>query len=141
MNISYKPMSRFNSWASGLEWMADLKAWSNAYEEQHMVPNINNKMTADETTKLFLYDVPASMYGFGQKLVTTLLDDRLRIAMMYDPPPPLLKQAVEAVLVTRKYLLRYLALPRPWILRSTILTDKPDANGRLHLTYYQAEPW
>ena len=44
-------------------------------------------------------------------------------------------------LAVRKFFLRYLALPRPWILRPPTIEDAPDANGRYRLLYYPTEPW
>jgi hypothetical protein len=141
MNISYKDMAGFDSWSSGLEWIHDIQAWSEAYEKRCMVFDINNKMTADETTKLLLYDVPKFAHPWGRLVVSCLLDDRLRTAMMYEQPPESLKKFLNGAFIARKFFLRWFALPRPWIFRAKNISDQPDSNGRLYLSYYESEPW
>jgi hypothetical protein len=141
MNISYKDLSRYGSWKSGLDFFYDVRTWSEEYEKKCMVPDMNNKLTADETTKMLLYDVPPSLQPYGRMVVSALLDDRLRTAMMYEEPPSTLKRIVEWGLNLRKYVLRWAALPRPWILRVSKIPDNPKANGRIHALQYQAEPW
>jgi hypothetical protein len=141
MNISYKDLPGNDSWKSGLDFIYDIQTWSESYEKRCMVPDINNKITADETTKMLLYDVPPSLQPYGRMVVSALMDDRLRTAMMYEEHPPTLKKIVEGGLDFRKYLLRWAALPRPWILRVSKIPDEPKPNGRIHALEYQAEPW
>jgi hypothetical protein len=125
----------------GLAFFRALEAWSMAYEERVMVPDINNKTTADETVAILLWDVPKVAHPFGRQAVSALMDNRLRAAMMYEKPAPFIEAAVHAVLALRKYFVRYFLLPRPRFLRVQGIEDEPDRNGRLHLRYFQAEPW
>jgi len=142
MNISYADLPGYTSgWSSGLEWIHAIKTWSEAYEEKYMVPDMNNKVTADETTKMLLYNFPPALHSFGYKVVSTLMDDRLRNAMMYVKAPPTLQTFVESVFVVRKYLLRWAFLPRPWAFRVAKVMESPDAQGRLFKLDYQSEPW
>ena len=69
-------------WLDGLQWLEEVEAWAEAYEERSMVPDINNHKTADETTALLLWYVPQWAKSHGQKIVCALMDDRLRAAMM-----------------------------------------------------------
>lgn len=69
-------------WKDGLDWLAEVESWSMSYEARSMVPNITNKQTADETTKILLWRLPARLRGFGLQAVSALMDDRLRSAMM-----------------------------------------------------------
>lgn len=141
MNISFQDLPGYGTWASGLEWWESVKIWSESYEKQHMVPDPNNHQTADETTKLLLYDVPKAAYPLGKHAVSALLDERLRTAIWYANPPAFLQDAVQTALAIRKYLLRYAFLPRPWAFRVRYILDEPDAQGRLYLVNYAAEPW
>ncbi|KAF2667636.1 hypothetical protein BT63DRAFT_426487 [Microthyrium microscopicum] len=126
---------------SGLEWMEKLEAWSDAYEEKAMVPGISNKTTADQTVAVLLWDVPSALHPFGRKVVSALMDERLRKAMMYDAPPSWLQSTVEGALKGRAVFIRYLMPPRPYWLRHRNIDEEPDSDGRLHFTYYAAEPW
>lgn len=142
MNISYSNLpSHTQGWRDGLEFYNDLHAWSLTYEEKSMIPSIHNKKTADETTALLLYDVPSSAIPVGRAVISALMDDRLRTAMIYPPPHPILQILVETVLTVRKLTLRYLALPRPHFLRHDIISEKADKNGRYHRIEYESEPW
>jgi hypothetical protein len=60
----------------------ELKAWMDEYEEKNMVPAESNKQTADCTTDLLLYPVPAALKGAGRRVISALMDTRLRRAML-----------------------------------------------------------
>ncbi|TID21333.1 hypothetical protein E6O75_ATG04728 [Venturia nashicola] len=142
MNISYDPLPSYpNGWRDGLEFYQELQSWSLQYEEKSMLPSAHNKKTADETTALLLYDVPTSAIPTGRAIVSALMDDRLRKAMMYPPPPSYIQTGVETALTLRKLALRYLALPRPHFLRHDVISEKADKNGRYHRVEYESEPW
>lgn len=142
MKISYTPLSSSDhGWRDGLEFFQDLRSWSLKYEEKVMVPSLDNKKTADETTALLLYDIPTSFIATGRAVVSALMDDRLRKAMMYPPPPSYIQTGVESLLTFRKLALRYLALPRPHFLRHDLISEKADENGRYHRIEYESEPW
>jgi hypothetical protein len=126
---------------SGFEFANALASWSREYENRCMVPDMNNKKVADETTELLLYDVPKIGKPFGTLAVSALLTDRLRTAMMYPMPPATLKALIKNTLNLRKYILRWFALPRPWVLRRLKVMDEPDSDGRLFAMEYTAEPW
>lgn len=70
-------------WVDGLQWWDELIDWSAEYEKSFMVPDTNNRKTADQTVAILLYSVPGFAKGAGRKVVSALMDDRLRTAMMY----------------------------------------------------------
>ena len=70
-------------WKDGLQWFEDVSAWAEEYEVTAMKPSIDNHRTAEETTKLLLWYVPDWAKGLGKLLVVTLMDQRLRTAMLY----------------------------------------------------------
>lgn len=83
MNISYEPLPSYGTgWRDGLHWMEELDAWGRAYEEREMVPNVSNKQTAQETVEMLLYTVPDMLKPMGRNIVSAVMDDRLRKAMM-----------------------------------------------------------
>ena len=84
MKIDYGRLESCDpGWIDGLQWLEEIMAWSEAYEKRAMVPDVNNKKTADETTAILLWTVPAALKEFGRNVVSALMDDRLRMAMMY----------------------------------------------------------
>jgi hypothetical protein len=138
MEISYDALSPS---CDGLTWLESVRTWSQEYEARYMVPHRDNRRVADETMRLLLFDVPSAAHPAAREVVSALMDKRLRRAMLFDDPPSWLCSAVEMGFRTRKYILRYAALPRPWVLRKKKVSDKPDKHGKLHQIYSVAEPW
>jgi hypothetical protein len=141
MNISYADLPSSDSWRDGFHWYEELEAWNIAYEESHMVPDIKNKQTADETTALIMYDLPQSWWPAARQVVSTLMDTRLRKAMMYPPPPQWAQSLIDGTLYVRKLALKHLILPRPHFLRVEVVSREANEAGRYQLLYYSAEPW
>jgi hypothetical protein len=81
IDFSCLPGSK-DGWKDGGVFMSELKAWMDGYEEKNMVPAESNKETADCTTDLLLYPVPAALKGAGRKVISALMDTRLRRAML-----------------------------------------------------------
>ena len=83
MLLDYGSMSGSEEgWIDGLDWLDDVRTWSQEYEKRHMVPNPDNKKVADETVVLLLWIVPRCLQRFGRGAVCALIDDRLRNAIM-----------------------------------------------------------
>ena len=86
MSISYdKLISGGRSgagWVDGLQWLEEIEQWSGSYEKEAMKPHIDNFKTAEETTAILLWHVPAWAKSVGKKIIFVLMDDRLRTAMM-----------------------------------------------------------
>ena len=128
-------------WRDGLEWMEEVLEWAEGYEKEYMVPDQNNRQTADHTVAILLWGVPQVLVGFGQNLVYAIMDDRLRKAMMYEKPPQVYFTLVSGLLTTRKYLIRYFFPPRPSFLRFHNPVDEITQDGRHHLRNWDTEPW
>jgi len=142
MEISYEDLPSFKTgWRDGLHWVDEIKQWSIDYEERSMVPDHLNHVTANETTSILLWDLPESWMSAGRQVVSALMDDRLRKAMMYDTPPSWLQSSVDWGLGIRKYLLKYAALPRPYFMRVQFLAKEPNKSGRYNRLIYESEPW
>jgi len=75
------------TWRDGLEWWEEICEWSQVYEREKMVPAETNRKTAEETTRILLWTIPGPCKGVGRHLVSALMDDRLRKAMMCVPVP------------------------------------------------------
>lgn len=88
MMISYEKLPSYHGkdggsgFRDGLHWFEEVDAWSTAYEAANMVPDKNNKTTADETMALLLWGVPKPFHPLGHQVVRFLMDERLRAAMM-----------------------------------------------------------
>jgi len=90
MGISWEKLKsgrggKEGTWRDGLEWWEEICEWSQAYEREKMVPAETNRKTAEETTRILLWTIPGPLKGVGRHLVSALMDDRLRKAMMCVP--------------------------------------------------------
>ena len=84
MGIPFKKLkSGSEGWVDGLQWFEEIDEWSAEYERSFMVPDKNNQKTADQTVAILLFSIPRFAKGVGRKIVSALMDERLRTAMMY----------------------------------------------------------
>ncbi|OMP88134.1 hypothetical protein BK809_0002891 [Diplodia seriata] len=142
MEISYEHLpGAGKGWNDGIQWMDEVAEWSQGYEKKYMVPHQDNKKTADETTAMLLYDAPSSVHPAGFKVVSALMDERLRKAMMYPDPPAGLITAIDVAFQIRAFILRNFALPRPQFLRSQRMSEEPNKDGRYYQLSYDVDPW
>lgn len=83
MEIDYSKLAGFErGWRDGLEFYHDIKAWAGDYEREKMVPARCSRRTADETMALLLALVPKKLLAPATKVVTVLMGERLRKAML-----------------------------------------------------------
>lgn len=143
MGISFAPLASGPSgFRDGLQFTEELQAWSEAYEREFMVPDKWNNKLADETVAILIYNLPKWLKGPACKVVVALMDERLRKAMIYPPPPSGYTTFVNIAFAARKIFLRSFALPRPYFLRFKALSEKPDKEtGRYYRLFYETEPW
>jgi len=148
-------------WEHGGVFAEELKAWVQEYEEKFMVPAESNKQTADCTTEMLLYPVPVAFKDAGRKVISALMDTRLRRAMLsvltlmkwqvrvftdvldhsYPDPPAMLQWLVDTGLTARKLVLRHLTLPRPDASRKQIIADDINSHGKIYKLIWDTEPW
>ncbi|KAL2872009.1 uncharacterized protein BJX67DRAFT_341256 [Aspergillus lucknowensis] len=142
LEISYDPLpSGKTGFRDGLHWLEEIMAWSDAYEEKCMVPDANNREVADQTTAVLVYLVPRPFQHVGLKFVSFMMDDRLRKAMLYDVPPASYARFFSFILSARRFAMRYLALPRPYILRHTTFTEHQTENEQIFMTQWDGAPY
>ena len=87
MGISWEKLKsgtggKEGTWKDGLQWFEEIEEWSEQYEKECMVPNVDSHKTANETTRILLWSVPGPVKGAGKNIVSALMDQRLRDAMM-----------------------------------------------------------
>lgn len=127
----------------GLHWLNALAKWADGYEQRAMIPHVHNHTTAEQTTLLLLWHIPATLKPLGKSIVSALMDTRLRVAMTYPTPSPALLKLVPALLKTRAFLLRHFALPRPSFLAVHNPSRHPTSpeSGRFTLSRYDNAPY
>lgn len=83
----------------GIQWLEEIWQWIEAYEKKLMVPDENNRQTADETTAILLFTLPGFLKSVGRQAVSAMMDDRLRNAMMCVIPGRLSKLNLAANII------------------------------------------
>ncbi|KAL2840769.1 streptococcal 67 kDa myosin-cross-reactive antigen like family-domain-containing protein [Aspergillus pseudoustus] len=130
-----------HAFRDGLHFLEELRAWSLQYERDYMKPTPQNKEVAEKTMDVLLYAVPKVLRPIGVNFASCVMDDRLREAMMYAPPPAIYKAIFSSLVGLRRFYLRHLALPRANFQRIDIFTDKPNEYGRYYVNLYEAIPY
>ncbi|KAH8731229.1 hypothetical protein GQ44DRAFT_699548 [Phaeosphaeriaceae sp. PMI808] len=143
MEIDFSPLRHGpNSFRDGLEFFEDVKEWSDQYESRHMVPNKWNHQLAEETSRILITNVPGPMKPIAMNFVKTLMDDRLRKAMMYEDPPAIYPGIINFIFGIRRVLMTYCIPPRPNALRYDLVSTEPDPKtGRYFMSEYENQPW
>lgn len=86
LGISYNVLPSGNTgFKDGIHWLEEIIAWSRQYEEQHMKPHPQSRDLADKVIEVLVYNLPRGIKPLGVYVVSYLMDDRLRSAMMYVP--------------------------------------------------------
>jgi hypothetical protein len=83
MGISWADLpSGPDGFRDGLHWYDEMEAWVEEYEKQTMLPSQNNHEVAEKTTDYLLENVPGALKPVGKNIVFSVMDDRLRRAML-----------------------------------------------------------
>jgi hypothetical protein len=127
-------------WKDGIEFWEDVARWARRYEEKCMVPAVTNKQTGDETANMLMYLVPDALKPAGKVAISVFMEERLREAMMYEKPPAWVRSTVLGIFAVRKFVLRYLTLPRPDFLRVNDFTEQNE-HGRYTFQTYKVHPY
>ncbi|KAG9225506.1 hypothetical protein CCMSSC00406_0003009 [Pleurotus cornucopiae] len=121
----------------------ELEEWTQAYEQQAMLPAQSNSDVAVGTTNELLHAAPEAfgIKDFLRRITVCLLDERVRIAMMYPSQPWYLHALTRTLLTSVKYFQKYLCLPRSSMDCLVRLETPPGDRPRLNPTRYRAVPW
>ncbi|EZF27204.1 hypothetical protein H112_00793 [Trichophyton rubrum D6] len=133
MEIKYDKLpSASSGFRDGIHWLEEIDTWSREYERKCMVPDKNNHETANETVKLLLYNAPKFLHPVLWKGVIFLMEDRLRVAMIYDRPEWIYRFIFANTLALRQFVARHLLLPRPYWRRAVRHSEEGDDGSSPH---------
>ena len=142
MQIDFSPLPSYKQgWTDGNHWLRQVHEWSERYEAENMVPaKTNNKLALAHLDIIFL-NLPKKLNIMGKYLVSVIVGERLRNAMVLPDPPLVVILAIETILGVRKYVIRHFMLPRPELLRKRYVSSLPEDNGRYSSIEYLSHPW
>ena len=141
MGISFEPLPSYSTgWKDGLHFYRELDTFAKEYERKYMVPNKDNYDTAVQTRQLLINTYPSFMKGVMTKAMSATLDERLREAILFEKAPASYTKFFKGFMELRRFLLRYLSLPRPWFMKNPFQTKEPDKNGRRYILKWDTTP-
>jgi len=115
----------------------EMRDWADGYEARTMVPNKMNHELAELTLALLTYYTPKALKPLMMQILIGLMDDRLRVAMLYRPPHPVVRPFIQYSFAFRRFLLRNFFLPR---IRPIYYTSRgKNEYGRYTTTYADNE--
>ncbi|KAI1414190.1 hypothetical protein F5Y13DRAFT_159995 [Hypoxylon sp. FL1857] len=137
MGIEYKGyLSHAESgWRDGIEFADDVAAWAKSYEVVAMKPSVICAKPAKALLPMITYWMPWFAKPFATEIAISLLGERVRDAFML-PEPDIAAVALAYSLITvRRFVLRYLTLPRFFEFKR--LRDPDPKTGRMtqHVPY------
>ncbi|KAJ5291250.1 hypothetical protein N7478_000501 [Penicillium angulare] len=141
LGISFEGLPSSNGFKDGIQWLEEIDEWCDGYEKECMVPDAKNRETADQTTAILLYMLPTMFHPVGLQFVSFMMDERLRKAMIYEPPTPFWTSVFSTLLTTRKLFTRYFMLPRPEFLRIVNMSKEPQEDDRFFSFNWDAAPY
>ncbi|CAK7200094.1 hypothetical protein SEUCBS139899_002783 [Sporothrix eucalyptigena] len=140
MGISYEDVEGHREWRDGLDFVDDVTAWARTYERNEMKPHPANIPPAHRFAALLLLLVPPFLRPFALEAISVLMSDRMREAFSFADPGLAAILLVYGTLAVRRFVERYLMLPRFGAHRVTSEHADP-VTGRVHLSEYLAHPW
>lgn len=142
MEIDFAALpSHGRAWSTGYHWLREIEAWSELYERDHMLPARTNERLALAHLDLIFLNLPKELNTVGKHLVSSLVGERLRKAMLLPQPSWLLDWSLHAVLNIRKQFLRHFTLPRLEMMRKHYISSQPEYDGRYSSREYLSHPW
>ncbi|RDW70529.1 uncharacterized protein DSM5745_08040 [Aspergillus mulundensis] len=133
------PKAEAGGWKDGLHFALELTRWTIEYEEKVARPTATN----DQYVRVY---VDSALPGFLRPAVRQMLgadlDHIMRASLGLEPPSLLLSMTLRLVRTSRKFLLRYLALPRPAIFAVNLVhTTRNPETGLYNFDRKGLQPW
>lgn len=106
--------------------IADLRLFTDAYENRHFRFTASNRTIADATVAIVQGWFPRLLHPFVQPVFAVLISDKLRLAFGYPRPPGWLAALTKGALWMRKWPLRWLTVkPYPSLVATTRFRHYP----------------
>ncbi|KAE8548207.1 hypothetical protein EYB25_010001 [Talaromyces marneffei] len=139
--FSFLP-SHKTGWRDGIHFSQEFYEWTLAYEKVAAQPTDSTRYIGRRLMELAKCNIPASLKPLVESIVITKLEEETRISMGFEKPGPLVTALARSILTARKFILRYLALPRPDSKRVRVLNESPDPSTGLYTWNIWIEhPW
>ncbi|KAH9989105.1 hypothetical protein F4779DRAFT_610643 [Xylariaceae sp. FL0662B] len=130
LGIRYDGFLARDRWRDGIEFFDDLVAWAKDYEVRNMRPSPVAAKPAETLIPIVTYWMPWFAKAFAAQAAIVFVDDRTREAFMLPKPDILASALVYSSLALRRFVLRYLSLPR--VFEQRYVSDPDPQTGRIY---------
>ncbi|KAL5050588.1 hypothetical protein BDW71DRAFT_194358 [Aspergillus fruticulosus] len=121
--------SAAHGWTDGLHFASELSEWTIRYEEEVARPAATN----DQYVRVYVDSgLPSFIAPVVRQMLGADLDDRMRTSLGLEKPGLLLSLVLRLVRNSRRFVLKYLALPRPSFLVVRLVHDSPNPETKLY---------
>ncbi|KAL4892525.1 hypothetical protein BDV59DRAFT_202647 [Aspergillus ambiguus] len=143
MEIPFTYLPSYQSgWKDGGHFAQELHDWTLSYEKKAAKPTESTRAIGRRLVDLAKFNMPALLRPVIERVISTKLDDHMRISMGIEQPGFLVSTAVNAIITIRRFLLRYFFFPRPDFLAVRLLNDSKDpSTGLWTVNFWIAHPW
>ncbi|KAK5989919.1 ER-bound oxygenase mpaB' [Cladobotryum mycophilum] len=139
MEIDYKAELGKDQWKDGVEFMEDVKAWAQKYQDEHLRPSPEIARVGQVSMELLLSSYPKFTRSQVSQTLLVLMGERMRWAFGFPEPGVAVTAFTFSALLIRKLFIRYLCLPRFSPLH--LIGDPDPQTGRIQQFRYMKDPW
>ncbi|GAD95385.1 hypothetical protein AOR_1_1010114 [Paecilomyces variotii No. 5] len=134
--------SHKDGWRDGIHFASEIMDWTLQYERSVAKPTESTREIGRRLMDLATYHVPAPLKPFVERVVSSIVEDYMQESMGFLKPGIITHGIVSTVITARKFVLRYLGLPRPEGMNVRLLSDAPDPSTGLYTAnFWVAHPW
>jgi hypothetical protein len=107
-----------------------------------VMPAESNRVIGKQLMDLAVWNLPGFLRPLVRSVIATKLERHVRVSMGFTEPGAVVKGLVRVIATARRFILRYLALPRGPARAVRVLDDKPDPKTGLYtIDLWIAHPW
>ncbi|KOC12022.1 hypothetical protein AFLA70_207g002031 [Aspergillus flavus AF70] len=126
----------------GIHFAQELCDFTVEYEKTAVKPTQSTFLISRRLMDLETANYPSIFRPVVERIYATRLDEHIRVSMGYRKPGIVLSSLVASLVAMRKYVLRYLSLPRPDFMVVKVLEAEPDpTTGRYAIKEWLDNPW
>ncbi|KAE8421940.1 hypothetical protein BDV36DRAFT_18713 [Aspergillus pseudocaelatus] len=126
----------------GIHFAQELCDFTVEYEMTAVKPTQSTLFISRRLVGLETANYPSILRPAVESIIATRLDEHIRVSMGYRKPGIALSSLVASLVAMRKFILRYLSLPRPDFMAVKVLDAAPDAyTGRYAVKEWLDNPW
>ncbi|KAB8266191.1 hypothetical protein BDV32DRAFT_156247 [Aspergillus pseudonomiae] len=126
----------------GIHFAQELYDFTVEYEKTAAKPTQSTLFISRRLMSLETTNYPSTLRPVVERIIATRLDEHIRVSMGYSKPGITLSSLVSSSVAIRKFILRYLSLPRPDFMAVKVLDATPDpSTGRYTVKEWLDNPW